>query len=427
MKSLVWAFLIGPLFLQAQQQGMTFEKNSTWLEILQKAKAERKYIFVDCLASWCSPCKWMDKYVYSNDTVAKFMDNAFVAVKMQMDTTTGDAGYIRNWYGTAHTLGVQYKIRAYPSFLFFSPDGRAVHKDLGIKNVEEFLALAQTAMDPRRQFYTLLSQYQQGCNDYALIRLLVDAAKELTEDSLSDTIARDYLDNYLTKLARQDIWTNENLAFIGRHRQLIHRQDPLFKMYLTDRRTIDSILGGKGKTNRLINYVVYNDEVFPSVNLGIEGSTEPNWHRIEEKIAKLYGREYVTENLTKGRVVFCKARRQWANYAKFLVRQMEQAKCRSWPAGEANSLILNNCAFEIFKYSNKRRELQMALLWIEHALPMDNIVKANEMDTRANLLYKLGRKQDGLALEEQSHKLAPNDKEIQANYAKMKSGLPTWE
>ena len=48
------------------------------------------------------------------------------------------------------------------------------------------------------------------------------------------------------------------------------------------------------------------------------------------------------------------------------------------------------------------------------------------LDTKANLLYKLGKKEEGLVLEEQAVALAPKDKDIQENYEKMKNGLPTW-
>ncbi len=34
-----------------------FENGLSWEQIKEKAKAEHKYIFVDCYATWCGPCK----------------------------------------------------------------------------------------------------------------------------------------------------------------------------------------------------------------------------------------------------------------------------------------------------------------------------------------------------------------------------------
>jgi thiol:disulfide interchange protein len=38
-------------------KGIQFVHNLSWQEILQKARAENKYVFVDCYATWCGPCK----------------------------------------------------------------------------------------------------------------------------------------------------------------------------------------------------------------------------------------------------------------------------------------------------------------------------------------------------------------------------------
>lgn len=35
--------------------------NRSWQEIMEKARAEHKYILVDCYTDWCGWCKVMDK------------------------------------------------------------------------------------------------------------------------------------------------------------------------------------------------------------------------------------------------------------------------------------------------------------------------------------------------------------------------------
>src|SRR5437016_7533889 len=68
-------------------KGVQFEKNLNWQQVLAKAKAENKYIFLDCFATWCGPCKLMDKNVYPNDTVGNYFNQNFISVKVQMDET----------------------------------------------------------------------------------------------------------------------------------------------------------------------------------------------------------------------------------------------------------------------------------------------------------------------------------------------------
>src|SRR5580658_553523 len=141
---LIISILLIAGFLKASSQldsiyGIAFLSNITWAELLQRARAENKYVFVDCYASWCEPCKRMDKEVYSNDTVGELMTPKFLSVKIQMDTSKQDNETIQSWYATAHDLAQQYKITAYPSFLFFSPDGEILHRDLGFRDVKGFI------------------------------------------------------------------------------------------------------------------------------------------------------------------------------------------------------------------------------------------------------------------------------------------------
>src|ERR1700743_1441079 len=57
----------------AQEKGIHFEPvTERWGEVLKKAKAEHKDIFVDCYATWCAPCKAMDHDIYTNEKVGEF-------------------------------------------------------------------------------------------------------------------------------------------------------------------------------------------------------------------------------------------------------------------------------------------------------------------------------------------------------------------
>ncbi len=58
---------------QENNRGIKFENELDWQQVLAKAKAENKYIFVDCYATWCIPCKKMDTDVYSSQKVGDFL------------------------------------------------------------------------------------------------------------------------------------------------------------------------------------------------------------------------------------------------------------------------------------------------------------------------------------------------------------------
>src|ERR1700730_5445986 len=123
MRNCLLIILFIPCFTMAQvKKGIKFETLANWNQVLKRAKSENKFIFVDCYATWCGPCKYMDKEVYHNDSVGYFINAKFISVKVQMDTSKMDNDATKEWYTTARRLQGEYKVNAYPTFLFFSPN-----------------------------------------------------------------------------------------------------------------------------------------------------------------------------------------------------------------------------------------------------------------------------------------------------------------
>ena len=85
-----------------------------------------------------SPCKWMDKNVYLNGTVGNYMNREFISVKVQMDSTDHDNNSTKSWYKDAQWFNWNYKVDSYPSFLFFSPDGKIQYKRKGARDIKKF-------------------------------------------------------------------------------------------------------------------------------------------------------------------------------------------------------------------------------------------------------------------------------------------------
>ncbi len=52
------------------KEGIQFFKG-TWQEALAKAKKTNKLLFVDAFATWCGPCKMMDKKVFVKKEVGE--------------------------------------------------------------------------------------------------------------------------------------------------------------------------------------------------------------------------------------------------------------------------------------------------------------------------------------------------------------------
>ena len=420
--------LLCPLFVCAQGSGIAFQLDLDWRGLQEKAKAERKYIFVDCYTTWCGPCKLMEKEVYINDTVGLFMNDKFLSVKLQMDSTTQDKEEVRRWYPSARNFERLYGIHAYPSYLFFSPDGKIVHKATGWKNPGEFVRLAREALDTAQQYYTLLSHYEEGWTDPLILRSLALEALNLGQDTLGARIAAKYIETYLEKVPEGQLWTKVNINFFVSFTwsNIIDDDGTIFRLFYKDRKWVDSIMGGDGYANFWIMRVIYRQEIYPNIKAALQINTDPDWNKLRALVKRRYSRDEAENDIVIWQANYYKVKKDWKKYLYYLIKSCN----RDGDHFLRDSWRMNNTAFEVFKYSNSINQLKKALTWINKSVSMRGTVSngflASYLDTQANLLYKLGKKKEALAVEQRSAGLDPSDKVIQENFYKMQNGLPTW-
>jgi thioredoxin-related protein len=85
-------------------------------EAIKKAGAEGKLSFVEFYASWCGPCKWMERTTLSNPEVSSYINENYVAVKVNIDDFDGYA-----WKQ-------QYDVEVLPTILIFNSKGTLVER-----------------------------------------------------------------------------------------------------------------------------------------------------------------------------------------------------------------------------------------------------------------------------------------------------------
>lgn len=340
-------------YTNAQDKGINFDHSTNWKGILAKAKTENKYIFVDCFTTWCGPCKYMSNIIFPMEEVGNFYNDKFINVAMQFDSTINDAENIKAGYADAAFIFEEYKIMYYPTFLFFSPDGELLHRKSGSYEAKEFITIGTNALDPEKQYYTQIKKFNAGQRDSTFLNNLTFLVLGDSDDSLTEKFAKE---SYATL---ND--ANKN-KLTDRLKQIVISKE------------LKSIGG-------LVKLKKWDNE---------------QWDIYSNKIRKTY--PLFAENILfdfKSRVYQAKK-----NWVEFTATVMEYAKNKS-----ASSDELNNCAWLIFANCDDKKILNEALQLSKRLFTNQERIDPNFMDTYANLLYKMGRKNEAIEWEQKAQKI----------------------
>lgn len=94
-----------------------------------------KLVFIDLYATWCGPCRSMERNVFSRKDVGEFMDRYFVAAKYDVDKPTGKA------------ISEKYGVRSIPTYLVFNTSGELLSRIQGASDAATFLNNLRSVID----------------------------------------------------------------------------------------------------------------------------------------------------------------------------------------------------------------------------------------------------------------------------------------
>jgi thioredoxin-related protein len=196
MRAIIIAIAVISFSITANAAEIRFQKNMSWKQVLQLAKSQNKIIFFDAFASWCGPCKYMERSVYTDAGVAAYYNANFINVKMDMEAGEGPA------------LSDKFAITAYPTFLFIDATGKVVHKSMGAMEAPDFVQLGKDAKDPASQYFGLHEGVKNKTISDAQFLKWVGYARKLREEGLAETISR-----FLA--GKKDLLVNEYVARVA--------------------------------------------------------------------------------------------------------------------------------------------------------------------------------------------------------------------
>lgn len=112
----------------AEQSGLAFSSLG-FEELKELSKSEKKPFFVYFKASWCGPCKVMEKLVFADAKVQEYTRDNYLALALDVDDFDG------------LEVASNYQVDILPEVLFFQPGGELIGRYRGVISPESFLEL----------------------------------------------------------------------------------------------------------------------------------------------------------------------------------------------------------------------------------------------------------------------------------------------
>lgn len=183
------------------QPGIQFFKGS-WKELLNQARQKNKLIFIDVYTDWCVPCKYMDKFVFTEKSVGSKYNTLFINYKL--DAEKGDGPELTKRYG----------VGAYPTFLFLNSSGNLVHKVVGEKEIAAFINEATEANKhglDSNNVGNLESRFKDGDRSQPFLRRYLEKLTNFNMDNSA------ILDEYFNTIPVEQLAADSTLLYLAQN------------------------------------------------------------------------------------------------------------------------------------------------------------------------------------------------------------------
>ncbi|MDR6459613.1 thiol-disulfide isomerase/thioredoxin [Chryseobacterium vietnamense] len=152
MKKIISGISIFCAIAISAQEAIQFQE-LPFKDIIAKAKKEKKLVFIDAYASWCGPCKMMEKNVFTQKAVSDYYNTNFINARFDMEK------------GEGRDIASKFGVRSYPTYLFLNGEGELVSRNTGYLEESLFVAMAQDINSPGNKKGSLKDRFAGGEKD----------------------------------------------------------------------------------------------------------------------------------------------------------------------------------------------------------------------------------------------------------------------
>lgn len=371
MNKLFAIILASFLISNAFAQEIVFE-TGTWAEIKAKAKKENKLIFMDAFTTWCGPCKWMSKNIFTDKTVADYYNTNFINAKIDMEK------------GEGLDIAKEYKVSCYPNLVYIDGDGKLVHRAAGSMEAAAFIDLGKTAYTPEKAFSAYQNKYDAGNRKPEFLTAYLDIMSQTCLPTTS--VATDYF----ASIKEEDILLPGNWNLLYQHIADVNSAPFVYlvknRKAFEEKYTVDSV-------NQKI-YDTYLQHGTTLIRSKEEAAEKLMAFELEIKKSGINRADELLANLNMSMAKFKADWNTWFRNAKVLAE--------NYNAKDAS--FLNNVSWTAFEKVEDPKKLAEVEQWAKKSTELD--AQPFNLDTYANLLFKNGKAEQALAAEKKALELA---------------------
>lgn len=386
-KSLIFIFFFLILTqLPTNAQGIQWQTGS-FENILNKAKAQKKLIYVDIYTTWCTPCKQMDEEVFTNANVGKIFNDNFINYKLDGEK------------GEGKDLVEYFELDSYPTSLFIDGDWNVMQKLEGFRPVERLLESAEKMKergkisgsdDDLEQAYMKGRRNATFLSEYIKVRQLQKMDNSIILDEYLGKITPDQLKSEATlKLITENASQLRGRAF---DYLMSRKNEPIIERKIKGIILQNLTKAGNQKSEKLLIEVLANNgrlsKTFAEAN---EWNTEAkmNYFMFTNQSDKFF----TTADF----------------FMETYVLKKDIIHLKNFPElGEIYTQKLRNASKFVMENYKERQKLEKAVLWIKKSLEIEE--KSNNSEIYSRLLFILGYKIEAIKLINRTLTLAKQEK-----------------
>lgn len=356
----LFAFLT--IMIKAQNRSITFSQLS-FKELKEQASKTNKLIFVDAYTTWCGPCKYMAKNVFTNDTVADYYNSHFINAKIDMEK------------GEGIELAKQYNVNCYPTLLYIDGKGNIIHRESSAMNASNFIELGKRAQEPEGTYSYYVNNYETQKNNADFLVKFIHAQSNTCIEP-TELVA-----HYFSLQKPEDLSNGQNWEMILYYTTDMNSRE--FTYLLDNKKKFEMLY-----TEKVINQKI--EEVYLNSLFQIIKTTPFDEAKYNTTKAKITSQNFSgnMKVVFEADLALAKRNKDLQQYIKLATDNVETFYKNDWRE-------LNSIAWDFYEQVNDKSALLKAEQWAKTSTELDP--NYANMDTYASLLYKNGKKQ--LALE----------------------------